>query len=121
MGLTKKDRHGIPSHIQNTKRDENRFDLCIMVIRFSGFFCPIFPASRVIPNYWAGCGSFKTTPPRLFNQSEMGSFVLASRVWSLPGHFPIGIVRRVVALLFLLQMETPVRLKIAADPQRPQA
>ena len=32
-----------------------------------------------------GCGSFKTTPPRLFNQSEMGSFVLASRVWSLPG------------------------------------
>ena len=68
-----------------------------------------------------GCGSFKTTPPRLFNQSEMGSFVLASRVWSLPGHFPVGIVRRVVALLFLLQMETPVRLKIAADPQRPQA
>jgi hypothetical protein len=68
-----------------------------------------------------GCGSFKTTPPRLFNQSEMGSFVLASRVWSLPGYFPVGIVRRVVALLFLLQMETPVRLKIAADPQRPQA
>jgi hypothetical protein len=68
-----------------------------------------------------GCGSFKTTPPRLFNQSEMGSCVLASRVWSLPGHFPVGIVRRVVALLFLLQMDTPVRLKIAADPQRPQA
>jgi len=50
MGLTKKDRQGIPSYIKNTKRDEKRFDLCIMVIRFSGFFGPIFPASREMPN-----------------------------------------------------------------------
>src|SRR3989441_2645996 len=51
MGLTKKDRQGVPYHIENTKRDNNCFDLCIMVIRFSGFFCPIFPASREIPNF----------------------------------------------------------------------
>ena len=51
MGLTKKDRQGIPYHIENTKRDNNCFDLCIMVICFSGFFGPIFPASREIPNF----------------------------------------------------------------------
>ena len=51
MGLTKKDRQGVPYHIEHTKRDNNCFDLCIMVIRFSGFFCPIFTASRAIPNF----------------------------------------------------------------------
>jgi hypothetical protein len=51
MGLTKKDRQGVPSHIEKTKRDNNGFDLCIMVIRFSGFFRPIFTASREIPNF----------------------------------------------------------------------
>jgi hypothetical protein len=50
MGLTTKDRQGVPSHIEHTKRDNNCFDLCIMVIRFSRFFCPIFPASRAMPN-----------------------------------------------------------------------
>src|SRR6266851_8004983 len=50
MGWTKKDRQGVPSHIEKTTRDNNGFDLCIMVIRFSGFFCPIFPASRAMPN-----------------------------------------------------------------------
>ena len=51
MGLTKKDRQGVPSHIENANRDHNCFDLCVMVIRFSGFFCPIFPTSREIPNF----------------------------------------------------------------------
>ena len=51
MGLTNKDRQGVPSHIEDTNRDNNCFDLCIMVIRFSGFFGPIFPASREIPNF----------------------------------------------------------------------
>src|SRR5712692_9468060 len=48
---TKKDRQGVPYHIEKTTRDNNCFDLCIMVIRFSGFFCPIFPASRAMPNF----------------------------------------------------------------------
>jgi len=51
MGLTNKDRQGVPSHIEDTNRDNNCFDLCIMVIRFSGFFGPIFPASRERPNF----------------------------------------------------------------------
>src|SRR5712692_3935035 len=50
MGWTKKDRQGVPSHIEKTTRDNNGFDLCIMVIRFSGFFCPILTASRAMPN-----------------------------------------------------------------------
>jgi hypothetical protein len=50
MGWTNKDRQGVPSHIEQTTRDTNGFDLWIMVIRFSGCFCPIFPAARAMPN-----------------------------------------------------------------------
>src|SRR5712691_3938326 len=50
----------------------------------------------------------------------MGSFALALRLWLLHWHLAVGIVRRVVALVFLLQMKMPVDLEIATDPQRPQ-
>ena len=51
----------------------------------------------------------------------MGSFALTLWRWRLAWHLAVGIVRRVVALVFLRQMKTPVGLEITADPQRPQA
>src|SRR6266581_126221 len=45
MGLTKKDRQGVPYHIENTKRDNNCFDLCIMV---SGFIFCVFLSDTLI-------------------------------------------------------------------------
>src|SRR3989442_3392967 len=51
----------------------------------------------------------------------MGSCALTRRLWLLPWHLAVGIVRRVVALVFLLQMTMPGALESATDPQRPPA
>jgi len=50
-GWTTKDRQGVSYHIETTKRDNHCFDRCLMVVRFAGFFCPIFPAARAMPNF----------------------------------------------------------------------